>query len=114
MGKTEKRQDLSKEEQALLSKHLHFYRALASGRRNPITPVQKHFVQVTLGHAAAETPREFAWIKYRRLCVKRRELPRAESAKSNRNRKSTAQPMDGSRATIGRKAAGGSGGMEDE
>jgi uncharacterized protein YifE (UPF0438 family) len=85
MGETENGRDFSEEEQALLSKHLHFYRTLASGRRKPATAAQEHFVQVTLGHATAETPHEFAWIKYRRNCAERRELARAESTELKRD-----------------------------
>ena len=58
---------LSSEEQALLSRHLNFYQSLATGRRKPGTIAQKHFVEVALGHAGAETPHEFAYIKYVRL-----------------------------------------------
>ena len=76
---------LLSEEQALLAKHLDFYRALASGRRKPTTAAQEHFVEVTVGHAAAETSHEFAYVKYLRLCAEQRDLERAESAELNRD-----------------------------
>lgn len=58
---------LFSEEQALLSRCLNFYRSLATGRRKAATAAQKHFVEVALGHAGAETLHEFAYIKYVRL-----------------------------------------------
>ena len=76
---------LSSEEQALLAKHLDFYRALATGRRKTTTPAQEHFVEVTLGHTAAETPHEVAYMKYLRLCAEQRNVERAESAESKRD-----------------------------
>lgn len=68
---------LTPEEEALLAKHLPFYRSLASQERKPTTPAQTHFVSVTLGKVAAETPHEIAYMKYRRL---QKHAPNNESS----------------------------------
>jgi len=58
---------LTAEEQQLLDKYIPFYRDLETGRREPETEEQKHFVRVTLGQAVAETPHEMAYAKYMRI-----------------------------------------------
>jgi hypothetical protein len=58
---------LTPEEQQLLDKYMSFYRDLETGRRQPETEEQKHFVRVILGQAAAETPHEIAYAKYMRM-----------------------------------------------
>ena len=63
---------LTDEEERLLARHLRFYRDLASGRRKPMTTAQEHFVKATVGHTAAETPHEWAYIKYKRLQARNR------------------------------------------
>lgn len=68
---------LTPEEESLIAKHLPFYRSLASQERKPATPAQDHFVSVTLGQTAAETPHEIAYMKYRRL---QKLTPHDESA----------------------------------
>ena len=60
-------EDLTAEENALLERHLRFYSELGSGYREPTTDAQRHFVAATQGRAVAETPHEFAYMKYRRL-----------------------------------------------
>ena len=42
---------LTTEEQMLLDRHLAFYESLACGDRTPNTNAQRHFVEVTCGHA---------------------------------------------------------------
>jgi uncharacterized protein YifE (UPF0438 family) len=72
MGEHNVASSLHESERALLQTHLRFYRALATGRRKPATPAQKHFIKVTLGHAAAETVHEIVYMKWMRLRVQQR------------------------------------------
>lgn len=58
---------LTESEEALIDKHLTFYRELAAGERKPATEAQKHFVLVCYGRARAETEHEFAYAKYLRI-----------------------------------------------
>src|SRR5947207_720717 len=64
MADTSEPEALTPEEQQLLDKYIPFYRDLETGRRQPETEEQKHFVRVTLGQAVAETPHEMAYAKY--------------------------------------------------
>lgn len=65
--------ELTPQEEDLLRRHMEFYRALETGRRKPVTEAQKHFVNVTIGHAAAETVHEIAYVKHMRLRAVHRE-----------------------------------------
>jgi hypothetical protein len=58
---------LSLEEEKLLTKHMDFYRALETGKRQPTTEAQEHFVRVTRGLAVAETVDERAYAKHMQL-----------------------------------------------
>jgi hypothetical protein len=58
---------------------MRFYRALETGQRKPTTKAQQHFVDVTLGHAPAETIHEKAYVKHMRLRTARREATRTET-----------------------------------
>jgi hypothetical protein len=60
---------LTEEEQALLDRWLPFHQALARGERRPTTPAQEHFVAVFQGRARAETPHEWAYLKWRRAAA---------------------------------------------
>jgi uncharacterized protein YifE (UPF0438 family) len=50
---------------ALLERHLAFYQALATGRREPSTALQAHFVAAALGHVLPATQHEVAFSRYR-------------------------------------------------
>jgi len=69
---------LSPEEESLLRKHMRFYRALETGTRKPTTEIQKHFIQVTRGLAAAETVHERAYVKHMRLRAAQRSANQSE------------------------------------
>jgi uncharacterized protein YifE (UPF0438 family) len=68
--------ELSAEEEALLHRHMTFYRSLETGQRRPATEAQEHFARVTHGLAAAETIHELAYVKHMRLRAIQRELER--------------------------------------
>ena len=57
--------ELTAEERELVNKHLTFYKALASGRLEPTTQEQEHFVRVCVGSAEPESAEEVAYMKYR-------------------------------------------------
>jgi uncharacterized protein YifE (UPF0438 family) len=82
--------ELSEVERQLLDRHLAFYRALATGQRNPTTPAQKHFVEVALGHIGAETEHEFAYMKW----MGRRALDRASRAEGDERQPDRDGPTD--------------------
>jgi uncharacterized protein YifE (UPF0438 family) len=70
--------ELTSDEEALLGKYLWFYRNLANGIRQPTTPEQRHFVQVSMERVAPESPHEIAYMKYLRI----REQREAETARN--------------------------------
>jgi uncharacterized protein YifE (UPF0438 family) len=70
--------ELTVEEMDLLRRHLRFYAELGRGYREPTTDAQRHFVAVTQGRAIAETPHEFACMKYRR--IQARQAPALDMA----------------------------------
>ena len=47
----------------LLTRYGHWLSALATGKIQPITPGQQHFLQVANGEAEPETELESAWVK---------------------------------------------------
>lgn len=100
MAEATDRISLSTEEQALQSRHLNFYRSLATAWGEPATAAQKHFVEVALGHAGAGTPHEFAYMKYVRFCFGRGRdrVPRTRFGAGWTR-------TNGSRARIGRNRA---------
>src|SRR5262249_23770286 len=55
--------DLTKDEAALLRRYGHWMEALVSGKLEPTTPEQSHFVEVARGEAEARTDFERAWAK---------------------------------------------------
>jgi len=63
---------LTPAEQELLNHYMQFYRDLESGRREPTTDAQRHFVKVTMGQAVVETPHEMAYAKYMRMRARQR------------------------------------------
>jgi len=71
--------ELSPEEEGLLKKHIDFYRDLETGRRQPTTQAQEHFVRVTRGLEAAETVHERAYAKHMRLRAQQRAAERSEN-----------------------------------
>ena len=56
---------LTRQERALVRKHLRFYRGLDEGRVKPRTPAQEHFVAVCRAQDVAQTPHERAYFKFR-------------------------------------------------
>ena len=64
---------LSPNEELLIRKHIKFYDALARGTRAPKTNAQKHFIDVTMGLAAAKTEHEIAYIKFRIMRKKKQD-----------------------------------------
>lgn len=64
---------LTESEEALIDKHLTFYRELTTGKRQPTTEAQKHFAIVFQGRAKAETEHEIAYAKYLRLEALKRD-----------------------------------------
>ena len=57
----------TQEEKGLLSKYLQFYIDLDEGKKVPNTEKQKHFVRFCRGSEQANTPHEFAYLKYKRI-----------------------------------------------
>ena len=57
--------EISYDEFRLLKKHLWFYRELATGKRLPSTPAQKHFLDVAFGIQKAESIHEKVYLKWR-------------------------------------------------
>jgi uncharacterized protein YifE (UPF0438 family) len=78
MPETEPSCQLTPEEEVLLQRHIRFYRDLETGQRKPATEAQRRFVEVTLGHAAAESMHERAYVKHMRLRTARHESTRNE------------------------------------
>jgi uncharacterized protein YifE (UPF0438 family) len=57
----------TKGEKKLIDEHLPFYIDLDKGKRVPTTEKQKHFVRFCRGLEKANTPHEFAYLKYKRI-----------------------------------------------
>ncbi len=70
---------LSLEEEKLLTKYMDFYRALETGKRQPTTVAQEHFVRVTRGLTDAETIHERAYAKHMQLRAAQRAAIRGEN-----------------------------------
>jgi len=71
--------ELTPQEEALLERHMDFYRSLETGQRKPTTEAQEHFVRVSRALAAAETIHELAYVKHMSLRAAQRAAKRAES-----------------------------------
>jgi uncharacterized protein YifE (UPF0438 family) len=77
---SESRQGFTPQEKVLLYRYYEFYRALETGKRQPSTAAQKHFVAVCQGRAKAETLHEKAYAKYMQLRVTQQTPSQEEAA----------------------------------
>ena len=73
---------LTDKEQALIKRHLRFYKDLDTGNREPTTPEQRRFVKVCRGQAAPKSEHEIAYMKFRSSRL-------MDTKKSGRDRKAT-------------------------
>lgn len=83
----------TEEERKLIDKHLPFYIDLDKGKRVPNTEKQKHFVRFCRGLEKANTPHEFAYLKYKRI-KSYKDKQKLRSAISNQFIKSKSKSIE--------------------
>ena len=71
---------LNEQERGLLSRYGYWLEALATGTITPITPDQKHFVDVAKNEAEPHSPFEVAWVKCHQSTVASAQPDRRELA----------------------------------